>query len=363
MKAIYNFAAGPAVLPEEVLAQAQSELIDIAGSGMSAMELTHRGKEFSAIIEKAEKTLRELMTIPDNYKVLFLQGGASLQFTMVPLNLAQGKKVTYLVDGQFGEKAFEEAAKLSGAFDVTADKIESDFHQLIATDSLEISADRAYVHLTLNNTIEGTMHRELPDLPKSVELVGDMSSNILAVDYDVSKFGLIYAGAQKNIGPAGLTLVVVREDLLPEKGVVPSSMLDYRILADNDSMYNTPPTFAIYMAGLVFDWVKAQGGVAEMERRNHAKSALLYEAIDASNFYQSPVRYKNERSICNVPFMTPSKELDAKFIAEAEVAGLKNIKGHRSVSGMRASLYNAFPYEGVEALVAFMKEFEEKNGL
>ena len=362
---IYNFAAGPAVLPKEVLEKAQEELLDYAGSGMSVMELTHRGKEFSAIIEHAEQTLRELMSIPEHYKVLFLQGGASTQFSMVPLNLALGKKAYYVESGSFGKKAFDEAVKLSKSLELEPISLgsteEQQFDELVKFDSSAIDRDAAYVHVTLNNTIEGTTIYELPDT-NDVPLVGDMSSDILAVGYDVSRFGLIYAGAQKNIGPSGLTVVIVREDLLPQKPVL-SSMMDYRILANNDSLYNTPPTFAIYMAGLVFDWVKAQGGVQAMEQRNREKAALLYDLLDQSDFYRSPVKFKSERSICNVTFTTPSKELDTEFIKQAEAAGFKNIKGHRSVGGMRASLYNAFPREGVVELVEFMKGFEKRYGI
>ncbi|MFC4651559.1 3-phosphoserine/phosphohydroxythreonine transaminase [Lactococcus nasutitermitis] len=360
---IYNFAAGPSVLPKEVLKKAQVELLDIAGSGMSVMELTHRGKEFSAIIAHAEETLRELMAIPENYKVLFLQGGASTQFSMVPLNLGLGKKAYYAISGSFGKKAFDEAVKLSKSLDIepislgTTEK--THFDRLVTFDSSVKNSDAAYVHITLNNTIEGTTIYELPDTG-NVPLVGDMSSDILAVDYDVSKFGLIYAGAQKNIGPAGLTVVIIREDLLPTEPVL-SSMLDYRILAKNDSLYNTPPTFAIYMAGLVFDWVKAQGGVNAMEKRNREKASLLYDYLDSTDFYQSPVRYKNERSICNVVFRTENVELDAEFCKEAEAQGFKNIKGHRSVGGMRASIYNAFPREGIVELIDFMKKFEREH--
>lgn len=361
---IYNFAAGPSVLPNEVLRKAQAELLDYAGSGMSVMELTHRGKEFSDIITHAEATLRELMSIPDHYKVLFLQGGASTQFSMVPLNLALGKKAYYAISGSFGKKAYTEALKLSKSLDLVPLSLGStekkQFDELVKFDAGKIDKDAAYVHLTLNNTIEGTTIYELPDT-NGVQIVGDMSSDILAVNYDVSKFGLIYAGAQKNIGPAGVTVVIIREDLLPEKDRILSSMLDYRILAENGSLYNTPPTFGIYMAGLVFDWVKAQGGVAVMESRNRKKARLLYDLIDSSDFYQSPVKNKCERSICNIPFATHSQAHDMKFIAEADAAGFKNIKGHRSVGGMRASIYNAFPLEGVEALIKFMIKFEQEN--
>lgn len=362
---VYNFAAGPSVLPQEALLRAQAELLDYAGSGMSVMELTHRGKEFTAIIEHAEETLRELMHIPDNYQVLFLQGGASTQFTMVPLNLAVGKKAYYVESGSFGKKAFTEAVKLSHFIPfepISLGSTESqNYNHLVQFDASEIDSDAAYVHVTLNNTIEGTTIYELPDT-NGVPLVGDMSSDILAFDYEVEKFALIYAGAQKNIGPAGMTVVIVRNDLLTDKEIL-SSMMDYRILAKNHSLYNTPPTFGIYMSDLVFEWVKAQGGVKAMAEKNLKKSALLYEYIDSTEFYKSPVRNKNERSLCNIPFSCGDKVKDDKFIEQADQAGFKNIKGHRSVGGMRASLYNAFPIEGVEALVDFMKKFEEENDL
>lgn len=375
-KMVYNFAAGPSVLPKEVLLKAQDELLDYAGSGMSVMELTHRGSEFSSILSKAEATLRELMSIPDHYKVLFLQGGASTQFTMIPLNLAVGKKAYYIESGSFGKKAYTEAVKLSKVIDFepislgSTEKTKFDRlvkavgkkenpHDECAYEINEIDPDAAYVHITLNNTIEGTAIYDLPDT-HGVPLVGDMSSDILAVDYDVSKFALIYAGAQKNIGPAGVTVVIIREDFLPKKEIL-SSMLDYRVLSENDSLYNTPPTFGIYMAGLVFDWVKAQGGVKALEAKNRKKAALLYDFIDQSEFYQSPVKNKAERSICNVPFTTGDQSFDQAFIAFADEKGFKNIKGHRSVGGMRASIYNAFPYEGVLELVELMKTFEKEH--
>ncbi len=339
-KMVYNFAAGPSVLPKEVLLKAQDELLDYAGSGMSVMELTHRGSEFSSILSKAEATLRELMSIPDHYKVLFLQGGASTQFTMIPLNLAVGKKAYYIESGSFGKKAYTEAVKLSKVIDfepislgstektkfdrlVKAVGKKEDPHDERAYEINEIDPDAAYVHITLNNTIEGTAIYDLPDT-HGVPLVGDMSSDILAVDYDVSKFALIYAGAQKNIGPAGVTVVIIREDFLPKKEIL-SSMLDYRVLSENDSLYNTPPTFGIYMAGLVFDWVKAQGGVKALEAKNRKKAALLYDFIDQSEFYQSPVKNKAERSICNVPFTTGDQSFDQAFIAFADEKGFKNI--------------------------------------
>lgn len=356
---VYNFAAGPAVLPKEVLKKAQAELLNYDNSEMSVMELSHRSAEFDSIITAAEQNLRDLMAIPENYKVLFLQGGASTQFTMVPLNLALGKKAYYVDNGSFGKKAYDEAVKLSKFLDIEPIKIASSadehYNHIAKYDSNQIDKNAAYVHITTNNTIEGTSVYELPET-NGIPLVADMSSNILAVRYNVEKFGLIYAGAQKNIGPSGVTIVIVREDLLPKSNVL-SSMMDYRILANNDSLYNTPPTFGIYMAGLVFEWVKSLGGVDEMEKRNREKAELLYDFIDNSDFYSNPVKNPAERSICNVPFVTISKAFDEKFVKAADAKGFKNIKGHRSVGGMRASIYNAFPREGVEELVKFMKEF------
>lgn len=360
---IYNFSAGPAVLPKPVLEKAQAEFLDYAHSGMSVMELSHRSKEFDAIIKDAESLLRDLMGIPDNYKVLFLQGGASTQFSMIPLNLAKGRKAYYVVAGSWGKKAYTEAVKLSKTIPfepiLLASSEETVYDHIPEIDTSKIDADAAYVHLTTNNTIEGTAIYELPDT-NGVPIIADMSSNILAVDYNVADFGMIYAGAQKNIGPAGVTIVIIREDLLNDEPAL-SSMLDYRIQADNDSLYNTPPTFGIYMAKLVFEYVKSLGGVAEMEKQNRQKSNLLYDFIAQSDFYTSPVKEIKDRSVANIPFVTPSKDLDAKFNAQADEAGFKNIKGHRSVGGMRASLYNAFPLEGVQALLDFMAKFEEEN--
>ncbi|MBM7643516.1 3-phosphoserine/phosphohydroxythreonine transaminase [Streptococcus loxodontisalivarius] len=360
---IYNFSAGPAVLPQEVLKKAQAEFLDYANSGMSVMELSHRSKEFDDIIKDAESLLRDLMAIPDNYKVIFLQGGGSLQFSMLPLNLAQGKKAYYVVAGSWGKKAYTEAVKLSKTIDfepiLLASSEETVYDHIPDFDASAIDPDAAYVHLTTNNTIEGTSVYDLPDT-NGVPIVADMSSNILAVRYNVEDFGLIYAGAQKNIGPAGVTIVIVREDLLNDEPVL-SSMLDYRIQAEAGSLYNTPPTFGIYMAKLVFEHVKALGGVDKMEEINREKSGLLYDYIEASDFYTSPVKNAKDRSVANIPFVTPSKELDAQFVKEADALGFKNIKGHRSVGGMRASLYNAFPRQGVLDLIDFMKKFEAEN--
>lgn len=360
---IYNFSAGPAVLPKTVLQTAQAEMLDYQNSGMSVLEISHRSKEFDNIIKDAEAYLRELMSIPDNYKVIFLQGGASLQFSMIPLNLAKGKKAYYLVAGSWGKKAYTEAVKLSKTVPfepiLLASSEETTYDHIPEFDASTIDKDAAYVHLTTNNTIEGTSIYNIPDT-NGVPVVADMSSNILAVRYNVEDFGMIYAGAQKNIGPAGVTVVIIREDLLNDNPVL-SSMLDYRIQADAESLYNTPPVYSIYIAKLVFEWVKSLGGVDEIEKINREKSGLLYDYIASSSFYKSPLKNETDRSVANIPFTTPSKELDVKFASEADAKGFKNIKGHRSVGGMRASLYNAFPRQGVVDLITFMKEFEENN--
>lgn len=360
MRTIYNFSAGPAVLPKDVLEKAQSELVNYENSGMSVMELSHRSSLFETIIQNAETLLRELMHIPDNYQVLFLQGGASLQFTMVPLNLANHKKALYVNTGSWSKKAISEAKKIREVdIEVIASSEDKNFSYIPKIKKEEIPQDAAYLHITTNNTIEGTSFYDLPDAGV-VPLVADMSSNILSIDYNVADFGLIYAGAQKNIGPAGLTVVIVRDDLIGEIDVF-SSMLDYKVHANNGSMYNTPPTYSIYMAKLVFEWIKAQGGVKKMEQLNQEKAAILYDAIDSSTLFSSPVNIK-DRSINNIPFITGNDELDKKFNHEALDAGFENLKGHRSVGGMRASLYNAFPKTGVQALVQLMKKFEVENG-
>lgn len=360
---IYNFSAGPAVLPKPVLEKAQAEMLDYRSSGMSVLEMSHRSKEFDAIIKDAEYLLRELMAIPDHYRVLFLQGGASTQFSMIPLNLAKGKKAYYHVAGSWGKKAYTEAVKLSKTIPfepiLLASSEEETFSYVPTFDKDVIDPDAAYVHLTTNNTIEGTALYDIPDT-NGVPIVADMSSNILAVRYKVNDFGMIYAGAQKNIGPAGVTVVIIRNDLLNSEPAL-SSMLDYKIQADAQSLYNTPPAYSIYIAKMVFEWVKSLGGLDQMEVKNREKSGLLYSFIEQSSFYQSPVKNPKDRSVANIPFTTPSKDLDEKFVKEAEVAGFKNIKGHRSVGGMRASLYNAFPVEGVIALIDFMRVFENQN--
>lgn len=360
---IYNFSAGPAVLPKPVLEKAQAEMLDYRSSGMSVLEMSHRSKEFDTIIKDAEYLLRELMAIPDHYRVLFLQGGASTQFSMIPLNLAKGKKAYYHVAGSWGKKAYTEAVKLSKTIPfepiLLASSEEETFSYVPTFDKDVIDPDAAYVHLTTNNTIEGTALYDIPDT-NGVPIVADMSSNILAVRYKVKDFGMIYAGAQKNIGPAGVTVVIIRNDLLNSEPAL-SSMLDYKIQADAQSLYNTPPAYSIYIAKMVFEWVKSLGGLDQMEVKNREKSGLLYSFIEQSSFYQSPVKNPKDRSVANIPFTTPSKDLDEKFVKEAEAAGFKNIKGHRSVGGMRASLYNAFPVEGVIALIDFMRVFENQN--
>jgi len=362
---IYNFSAGPAVLPKEVLQQAQAELLDWHGSGMSVMEMSHRGKEYMGIQAQAEADLRELMGIPANYKVLFLQGGASQQFAMIPLNLLRGKlSADYVNTGEWSKKAISEAKKFSYV-NVVANNADKNASYVPAFDTWKLDKDAAYVHYTPNETIGGVEFSWVPqidNMPGSVPLVADMSSNILSRPVDVSKFGLIYAGAQKNIGPAGLTIVIVREDLV---GHAPSglpTMLDYKTHADNDSMYNTPPTYGIYIAGLVFKMLKRKGGIAQMERTNIAKATLLYAAIDASNgFYVCPVA-TSDRSRMNVPFTLKDANLDGDFVKQADALGLLQLKGHRSVGGMRASIYNAMPLEGVQALVNFMNEFAKQHG-
>ena len=357
---IYNFSAGPAVLPREVLLQAQAEMLDWHGSGMSVMEMSHRGKEFISIAAQAEADLRELMAIPDNYKVLFLQGGAHLQFSMIPLNLLRGKlSADYVNTGEWSKKAINEAKKFSHV-NVVASNADKNCTYVPAFDTWKLDKDAAYVHYTPNETIGGVEFNWVPNTGE-VPLVADMSSNILSRPVDVWKYGLIYAGAQKNIGPAGLTLVIVRDDLIGHADPRLPTMMDYKVHAENDSMYNTPPTYGIYMAGLVFSWLKKNGGIGAMERNNVAKANLLYAAIDNSNgFYHCPVN-KADRSRMNVPFTLKDAALDGEFLKQADGRGLLQLKGHRSVGGMRASIYNAMPYEGVQALVNFMNEFAAKH--
>ena len=360
MGRIFNFSAGPAALPLDVLEQAQEELVNWRGSGMSVMEMSHRGKEYMSIQAEAEADLRELMGIPANYKVLFLQGGASSQFAMVPMNLLRGKaSADYLNTGEWSKKAIKEAKKY-GAVNVVASSEDKNFSYAPTQDAWKLDANAAYVHFTPNETIGGVEIFWTPDTG-AVPLVADMSSNILSRPVDVTKYGLIYAGAQKNIGPAGLTIVIVREDLLGQTVAGTPTMFDYKTQADNDSMYNTPPTYAIYIAGLVFKRLKAKGGLAAMEAQNRAKAKLLYDALDASSFFSSPVAREN-RSLMNIPFTLKDTALEEAFLKGAKARGMDQLKGHRSVGGMRASIYNAMPIEGVQALVDYMKEFEKQHG-
>jgi phosphoserine aminotransferase len=359
MARVFNFSAGPAMLPEAALAKAQAEMLDYKGSGMSVMEMSHRSKDYLAIIQKTEKDLRELMNIPENYKVLFLQGGASTQFAMVPLNLFSEKKAAdYINTGMWSKKAIAEAKRF-GKVNVVASSDDKNFNYIpeIRKEMFDPAAD--YVHITSNNTIFGTVFPEVPDTG-SVPLACDMSSNILSQAYDVNKFGVIYAGAQKNIGPAGLTIVIIREDLSANPLEITPTMLKYSTHIEGESMYNTPPTYAIYLAGLVFEWMLEMGGVPAMEKINREKAALLYDFLDSSQIFSSTVQGQY-RSIMNVPFVLSNPELDDKFLKEASAEGLKTLKGHRSVGGMRASIYNAMPKAGVEKLVEFMGKFEKQN--
>jgi phosphoserine aminotransferase len=354
MSRIFNFSAGPAVLPEEVLSRAGDEMLDWRGTGMCVMEMSHRGKEFMSIAAEAEKDLRELLAIPKNYKVLFLQGGATLQFAQVPMNLLAGKgKADYVVTGEWSKKAVKEAQAYC---DVHIAASSEDKGFTYAPSSWNVRPDSAYVHYCSNETIGGVEFHDIPDVGGNLPLVADASSHILSRPLDVSKFGLVYAGAQKNIGPAGLTIVIVREDLIGKAQKGTPSVMDYKQQAAADSMLNTPATYAIYVAGLVFKWLKAQGGLAEVEKRNIAKAQLLYDFLDASSFYRNPVQ-KMDRSRMNVPFTLADPKLDDEFLKGAEREGMVQLKGHRSVGGMRASIYNAMPVEGVRQLVAYMKEF------
>ena len=360
MARVYNFSAGPAALPEEVLTQARDEMLDWRGAGMSVMEMSHRGKEFVAIAEQAETDVRELLAVPENYQVLFLQGGASSQFAMVPMNLLrEGRTADYVVTGSWSKKAVKEARRFARV-QIAATTEPERFTRAPAPEELQLSASVDFVHYTPNETIEGVEFPYVPDTG-GAPLAADMSSTILSRPIDVSRYGVIYAGAQKNIGPAGITLVIVRDDLIGKSIAGTPSMFDYRIQADNGSMYNTPPTYAWYLAGLVFQWLKRQGGLARMAEINHRKADLLYAAIDASDFYANPVA-RNSRSWMNVPFTLADATLDSAFLEAASAAGLKTLKGHRSVGGMRASIYNAMPEAGVRALIDFMAEFERRHG-
>ena len=360
MRQVFNFSAGPAVLPEEVLAQAAAEMLDWHGSGQSVMEMSHRGKEYMSIHEQAERDLRALMGIPSNYKVLFLQGGATLQFAMVPINLMRGKAgADYVNTGEWSKKAIKEA-KLFGTVNVAASSEDRNFSCVPAQSSWKRSADAAYLHYCANETIGGVEFGWVPD-PGDVPLVADVSSNFLSRPLDVSKFGLVYGGAQKNIGPAGLTIVIVRDDLLGHAPKGTPTMLDYKVQADADSMLNTPPTWAIYIAGLVFQWLLRQGGLAAIEQRNIGKAKLLYDYLDGTEFYRNPVE-RADRSRMNVPFTLRDAALDEPFLEGAKERSMLQLKGHRSVGGMRASIYNAMPIEGVRALVDYLRDFEKRNG-
>lgn len=359
MGRVYNFSAGPAVLPEEVLKEAAAEMLDYKGTGMSVMEMSHRSKAFEEIIQSAEADLRDLMNIPDNYKVLFLQGGASQQFAMIPMNFMKNKVADYIITGQWAKKAWKEASKFGKANAIVSSE-DKTFSYIPDCSDLPISEDADYVYICHNNTIYGTTFKTEPNT-KGKLLIADMSSDILSQPVDVSKYGMIYFGVQKNVGPAGVVVCIIREDLITED-VLPGTptMLQYKTHADANSLYNTPPAYGIYICGKVFKWIKAQGGLEAMKERNEKKAKILYDFLDKSEMFKGTVR-KEDRSLMNVPFITGDSELDAKFVKEATAAGFVNIKGHRTVGGMRASIYNAMPIEGVEKLVAFMKKFEEDN--
>ena len=360
MSRVYNFSAGPAVLPEEVLIEVAAEMLDYQGTGMSVMEMSHRSKAYQRIIDEAEADLRELMNIPDNYKVLFLQGGAHQQFAMVPMNLMKNKVADYIVTGQWAKKAWKEA-QLYGKANAIASSEDATFSYIPDCSDLPISEDADYVYICENNTIYGTKFKTLPNT-KGKLLVSDVSSCFLSEPVDVTKYGIIYGGVQKNIGPAGVVIVIIREDLITEDTIPGTpTMLKYKTHADNGSMYNTPPAYGIYICGKVFKWLKKMGGLEEMKARNEAKAKVIYDFLDSSKLFKGTVR-KEDRSLMNVPFVTGDADMDAKFIKEATEAGFVNLKGHRSVGGMRASIYNAMPIEGVEKLVAFMTEFEKANG-
>ena len=360
MHRVYNFSAGPAVLPEEVLREAADEMLDYQGTGMSVMEMSHRSAAFDEIIKTAEQDLRDLMGIPDNYKVLFLQGGASQQFAAVPMNLMKNGVADYIVTGQWAKKAYQEAQKYGKAVKVASSE-DKTFSYIPDCSDLPIDDDADYVYICENNTIYGTKYKKLPNT-NGKTLVADVSSCFLSEPVDVTKYGVIYGGVQKNVGPAGVVIAIIREDLIPEKPAVENTptMLAWKTQADADSLYNTPPCYGIYICGKVFKWLKKMGGLEEMQKRNIAKAKVLYDFLDESKLFKGTVR-KEDRSLMNVPFVTGDKDMDAKFIKEATAAGFVNLKGHRTVGGMRASIYNAMPIEGVEKLVAFMKQFEADN--
>ncbi len=359
MSRVYNFSAGPAVLPEEVLKEAQEEMLDYRGCGMSVMEMSHRSKMFESIIEKTEADFRELAGIPSEYKVLFLQGGASLQFAMIPMNLMKNRVADYIVTGQWAKKAWQEASKYGKANKIASSE-DKTFSYIPDCSDLPVSPEADYVYICENNTIYGTKYKKLPDT-KGKLLVSDVSSCFLSEPMDITKYGILYGGVQKNIGPAGMVIAVVREDLITDD-VLPftPTMMKYKTHADAGSMYNTPNCYCIYMCGKVFEWIKKQGGLEAMKERNEKKAAVLYDFLDQSKMFSGTV-VKEDRSLMNVPFITGNKELDAKFVKESSMEGLVNLKGHRTVGGMRASIYNAMPMEGVKKLVEFMKKFEEEN--
>lgn len=359
MSRVYNFAAGPAVLPEEVLKEAADEMLDYNGTGMSVMEMSHRSKDFEVIIQDAERNLRELMNIPNNYKVLFLQGGASMQFAMVPMNLMKNRVADYIITGQWAKKAATEAEKF-GKVNVLATSADKTFSYIPDMSKIKVSNDADYVYICHNNTIYGTTYHTLPDTKEKI-LVADMSSDILLQPIDVTQYGLIFAGVQKNIGPAGTVIVIIREDLITDDVLNGTpTMLKYKIHSDNNSLYNTPPAYGIYICGKVFKHLKKLGGLEVMKVGNEEKAKILYDYLDSSKLFNGTV-VKEDRSLMNVPFITGNKELDDKFIKEAKKVGIENIRGHRTVGGMRASIYNAMPIEGVKYLVEFMKKFEEEN--
>lgn len=359
MSRVYNFAAGPAILPEEVLKEAADEMLDYNGTGMSIMEMSHRSKDFEVIIQDAERNLRELMNIPNNYKVLFLQGGASMQFAMVPMNLMKNRVADYIITGQWAKKAATEAEKF-GKVNVLATSADKTFSYIPDMSKIKVSNDADYVYICHNNTIYGTTYHTLPDTKEKI-LVADMSSDILSQPIDVTQYGLIFAGVQKNIGPAGTVIVIIREDLITDDVLNGTpTMLKYKIHSDNNSLYNTPPAYGIYICGKVFKHLKKLGGLEVMKVRNEEKAKILYDYLDSSKLFNGTV-VKEDRSLMNVPFITGNKELDDKFIKEAKKVGIENIRGHRTVGGMRASIYNAMPIEGVKYLVEFMKKFEEEN--
>ena len=359
MSRVYNFAAGPAVLPEEVLKEAADEMLDYNGTGMSVMEMSHRSKDFEVIIQDAERNLRELMNIPNNYKVLFLQGGASMQFAMVPMNLMKNRVADYIITGQWAKKAATEAEKF-GKVNVLATSADKTFSYIPDMSKIKVSNDADYVYICHNNTIYGTTYHTLPDTKEKI-LVADMSSDILSQPIDVTQYGLIFAGVQKNIGSAGTVIVIIREDLITDDVLNGTpTMLKYKIHSDNNSLYNTPPAYGIYICGKVFKHLKKLGGLEVMKVRNEEKAKILYDYLDSSKLFNGTV-VKEDRSLMNVPFITGNKELDDKFIKEAKKVGIENIRGHRTVGGMRASIYNAMPIEGVKYLVEFMKKFEEEN--